>query len=145
MLYAFRCSQHTGHVDVLWGSLGEDGLHSHLHTDAGGEHGVGYDECLAVYLGRSQIFDVYAYLGVRLVGILSVSTHEGIARVVEDIEESLVKRQSGTEYGTYHHPVGRQTDTCHAQRCSDVLRLIVEGFRNFESFVLAYALDVVAE
>ena len=80
-----------------------------------------------------------------LVGIFPVGTHKSIARVVEHIEESLVKRQSGTENGTDNNTVGRQTDTCHAQRRSDLLRLIVERLRNLKGFIFANTLDVVTE
>ena len=121
VLNAFWGSKDTCHVDMFRVTLGDEGLHTHLHADAGSEHWVGDDECLVCQVWRSKIFDVDTDLGMLLVGIFAVSTHKGIARVVEDIEKTLMERKTGTEDGSDDDLVGREVDPCYTERCSHIL------------------------
>ena len=109
VLDALWRSQDAGYMDVLRGSLGKERLHAHLHADTGGKHRVGDDERLAGKVGSSQILDMNPHLGMLLVGIFAIGTHESIAGVVEDIEETLMERQTGTENRTDDYLVGKLT------------------------------------
>ena len=127
VLDTFGRSEDASHVDVLRGALGKERLHTHLHADAGGKHRVGDDERLVGEVWGSQILNVNTNLGMFLVGIFALSTNEGIARMVEDVQETLVERQTGTEDGADDNLVGRKIDLCHAQRGGHLFRLIIEG------------------
>lgn len=127
VLDAFRGSQDASHVDVLRVALGEDRLQTHLHADAGGKHRVGDDERLAVNLRCGKIFDVDTHLGVALVGIFTISTHKGVARVIENAEKAFVERKSGTEDGANDNLVGREIDLCYTKWCSHVFCFIIES------------------
>ena len=127
VLDTFWRSEDASHVDVLRGALGKKRLHAHFHADAGGKHRVGDDERLVGEVWGSQILNVNTNLGMFLVGIFAISTNEGIARMVEDVQETLVERQTGTEDGTDDNLVGRKIDQCHAQRGGHLFGLIIEG------------------
>ena len=45
-----------------------------------------------------------------LVGIFAVGRNEGVARMIEDIEESVVKGKTGAEDGCQYNLVGRYVD-----------------------------------
>ena len=107
MLDALWSGKDASHVDMLRGSLGKERLHTHLHADTGCKHRVSDDERLAGKVWSSQILDMNPHLGMLLVGIFAIGTHESIAGVVEDIEETLVKRQACTENRTDDNLVGR--------------------------------------
>ena len=127
VLDAFRGSQDASHVDVLRVALGEDRLQAHLHADASGKHRVGDDKRLAVNLWCGKIFDVDTHLGMALVGIFTISTHKGVARVIENVEKAFVERKSGTEDGANDNLVGREINLGYTERGSHVSVLVIEG------------------
>ena len=67
------------------------------------------------------------HLGMLLVGIFAIGTHESIAGVVEDIEETLMKRQACTEDRTDDNLVGREINLGYTERGSHVSVLVIEG------------------
>ena len=127
MLDALWSGKHAGYMDVLRGSLGKERLHAHLHADTGGKHRVSDDERLAGKVWSSQILDMNPHLGMFLVGIFAIGTHESIAGVVEDIEETLMKRQACTENRTDDNLVGREINLGYTKRGSHVSVLVIEG------------------
>ena len=145
VLYSLRCGYHARHVHALWCALGEECLVAQLHRASGGEHRVGYDERLAFDVGRGEILNVYAYVGVRLVGVLAVCAHEGVAGMVEYVQKTVVERQTGPEYGCEHHLVGWHTDARRAERRLHLAYLVAESLAQLVGLELAYAHDVVAE
>ena len=86
-----------------------------------------------------------ANFGVSLVLILAECRNEGIAGVVEDVEETLMERQTGTEDGAEHQLVGRHIHLGNAKRSLDVALLIVERLAQLVGDEFADAHDVVAE
>ena len=80
-------------------------------------------------------------------GILgfAISTDKSIAGVVEDVEEAIVERQSGTEDSGQDNLVRRYIYLCSAQRCDDTLGFVVQRLGDFKSLELADAHDIVAE
>ena len=58
---------------------------------------------LARQVGRCHVLDMHTYLATFLILIITIGTHEGILRLVEDIEEALMQRQTGTEDGGEHN------------------------------------------
>ena len=88
-------------MDVGRSTLAEECLVTQFHAAAGGEHGVGNDERLAGDGGRCQIFYVDADFRMALVGVLPVCTDKGIGRMVKNIQEAFVERQSGAQDSAY--------------------------------------------
>ena len=127
VLDALWSGKHAGYMDVLRGSLGKERLHTHLHADTGGKHRVSDDERLAGKVWSSQILDMNPHLGMLLVGIFTIGTHESISGVVEDIEETLMERQTGTEDRTDDNLVGREINLGYTKRGSHVSVLVIEG------------------
>ena len=127
VLDSFWSGKHAGYVDMLRGSLGKERLHTHLHADTCGKHRVCDDERLAGKVWSSQILDMNPHLGMLLVGIFAIGTHESIAGVVEDIEETLVERQASTEDRTDDNLVGREINLGYTERGSHVSVLVIEG------------------
>ena len=70
---------------------------------------------------------MYAHLSMLLVGILAISTHKGIARVVENIEETFVERKSGTEDRTDDNLFGRKINLGHTERCSHLSLFVIKS------------------
>ena len=50
---------------------------------------------------------MYAYLMLFLVGVLAIGRHESVAGMVENIQKTLMERQSSPEDGGENHIVGR--------------------------------------
>ena len=127
VLNALRCSENTGNVDMFRIALGEESLHTHLHADTCGKHRVGNDEHLISKIRCGEVFDMYAHLSMLLVGILAISTHKGIARVVENIEETFVERKSGTEDRTDDNLFSRKINLRHTERCSHLSLFVIKS------------------
>lgn len=53
--------------------------------------------------------------------VFAIGTDKSIAGVVEDVEEAIVERQSGTEDSGQDNLVRRYIYLCSAQRCDDTL------------------------
>ena len=81
VVYAVGRCYHAGNVYALGRALCQECPVAQLHRAAGGQHGVGNYERLAVDARRGKIFNVYAHLGVLAVGIFAVCAHEGVAGV----------------------------------------------------------------
>ena len=126
MLYTLRRGYDARHVYALRRTVGEESLVAQLHRAARCEHRVGYDERLAVEARRGEVLHVYAYLGVAVVLVFAVRADEGVACVVEHVQETVVERQSGTENRSQYYLVGRHIDLSRAQRRLNVALLIVE-------------------
>ena len=145
VVYAVGCGYHAGYVYALRRAFGKEGLVAQLHRSACCQHGVGYDERLAVDARRGKIFNMYAHLGALVVGIFAVCAHKGVSGVVEHVEESVVERQSGAEYRGKDNLVGRHADARYAQGRGYVFRLIFERLAYLVGHHLAHARYVVAE
>ena len=65
--------------------------------------------------------------------------------MVEDIEEAVMERQSGTENCSHHHIVCRHTYLRIGKRSMHRLHLIVEGLAHLIRHHLADTADIVAE
>ena len=133
VLDALWSGKNASHVDMLRIALGKERLHAHLHADACGKHRVCDDERLAGKVWSSQILDMNPHLGMLLVGIFAIGTHESIAGVVEDIEETLMERQASTEDRTDDNLVGREINLGYTERGSHVSVLVIEGLCIAES------------
>ena len=114
MVNALFCGDDAADMDALGRAFRQESLVAQLHAATGGEHWVGDDERLGVDAWRGEILDVDAYLAVFLVGIFAVGRDKGVARMVEDVEKALMKRQSGTEDRGQHNLVRRHVDACDA-------------------------------
>jgi hypothetical protein len=89
MVDAFGCGNDASHMNALWRAFGEECFISQLHASARGKHRVGNDEVLLVNAWRSKIFHMNAHLGVVLVGVFAICTHESIASMVENVQKSV--------------------------------------------------------
>ena len=145
VLNAFGRCHYANHMHLLWGALGEQRLVAQLHRTASSEHRVDDEQSGVVEVGSGKILHMDANLGVSLVLILAECRNEGIAGVVEDVEEALVERQTGTEYGAEHQLVGRHIHLGNAKRSLYVALLLVERLAQLVSDKFAYTHDVVAE
>ena len=63
--------------------------------------------------------------------------------MVEDMEESLVERQAGTEDGCQHHLIGRHLHSSYAQRGLHRRRNISKGLGYFKRLKLTHPPDIV--
>ena len=88
---------------------------------------------------------MYAHLGVLLVNILAISRHESVARMVEDIQEPIVERQSSTKDGSKHNLIRGHLHARNTQGRGDVTCFIVQSLADFIGFQFANALDVVTK
>jgi len=125
MLNALWRCDNASHVYALGRALGKESLISQFHRTTRCQHRVGYNQVLTLDARRGQILNMYAHLGVLLVNILAISRHKGVACVVEDIQEPIVKGQSGAENGGQHNLIRGHLHACNAQGRSDVACLIV--------------------
>lgn len=145
MLDALGRGYHAGHVYALGRAVGKEGLVAQLHRAARGQHGVGYDERLAVDRGRGEVFHVYAHFCVAVVLVFAVRAYEGVAGVVKHVQEAVVERQSGTENRSQYYLVGRHIDLSRAQRRLNVALLIVERLAYLVGHHLAHARNIITE
>ena len=65
--------------------------------------------------------------------------------MVEYVKETLMERQSGTEYSAKHQLVCRHIHLSHTQWSLHVTLLIVESFAKFVGNKLAHTHNIVAE
>ena len=100
----------TCYVNTLGRALGEESLVAQFHRRTSGQHGVGYNQCLSVDARCGQVFYMNANVVVFLVSIFAVGRNKGVARMVEDVEESVVKGKAGAEDGCQDNLVGRYVD-----------------------------------
>ena len=106
----FRTGDDACYVNTLGCALGEESLVAQFHRGTGGLLGVGDNQCLTIDAWCSQVFYMNANVVVFLVGVFAVGRNEGVARMVEDIEESVVKGKTGAEDGCQDNLVGRYVD-----------------------------------
>lgn len=135
----------TADVYAAWCALCQERLIAQFHAASRGEHGVCDDKCLLVDAWCGEVFHVNADLMMLFVLVFTVGRYEGVTSMVEDIEEALVERQSGTEDGGKNYLVRRDVHAGYSQRCGYIVRLVVEGLRYLEGLILTDAAYVVAE
>ena len=145
VLNALGRSHNANHVHLLGSALGEQSLVAQLHRAARSEHRIDDEQCGVVEVGSGKILYVDANLGMSLVLIFAECRNEGIAGVVEDVEEALVERQTCTEYGAEHQLVGRHIHLGNAKWSLYVALLIVERLAQLVGDEFADTHDVVAE
>ena len=93
------CGNDATQMELFWYAFAAQGLVSQFETAARGQHGVGDDEGLVGEVGGGQVFHFNAYVLVFLVEIIAVGRHEGVACMVEDVEEALVEGQASAKHG----------------------------------------------
>ena len=86
-----------------------------------------------------------AHLMMRLIFIFAIGRHKSIGRMVKDIEEAHVERQTGAEDGGQHNLVGRNAHLSNAERRGDLALFILQPLRHLKSLIFTQPLDVVAE
>lgn len=94
-------------MDVGRDAFGQQCAVAQLHRRAGGKHRVDKKQGLVVEAWRGYIFD--EDVEIVVVGIFSVGRHECVLGVVENVEESLMERETGAEYGRQNKSVVEQT------------------------------------
>ena len=145
MLDALGRGYDACHVYALGRAPGEERLVAQLHRAARCQHGVGYDERLAVEARRGEVLHVYAHFCVAVVLVFAVRAYEGVAGVVEHVQEAVVEGQSGAEYRCQYYLVGRHADLSRAQRRLHVALLIVERLAYLVGHHLAHARNIITE
>ena len=88
---------------------------------------------------------MHTYLATFLIFIITIGTHEGILRLVEDVEEALVLRQTGTEDGGKHDFIRQTLALAGSQRGLHSCLLITETPTNLVGLKLSYSFQVTAE
>ena len=132
-------------MQLLRYAFGAECLVSQLEAATRGQHRVGDDEGLVAQVGGGKVFHLDAHALVFLIEIVAIGRHEGVARVVEDVEEALVEGQACAEDGGEHHlVVGRAGLGVSQRRLYGFLR-IIQGLAYLVGHHLADALQVVAE
>ena len=118
-------------------------LITYLHRHTCSQHRVHHDQRLALHRRSGHILgdNLQFALGIEA----AVGTEESVLRVVEDIEESLMQRQTGTQDSSQHELVGNGVDRCDAQRRLHVGLLVVERLAHFDCHEFADSLDVATE
>ena len=114
-----------------------------IHTVTGSQHRVNQNQCLAVQFGRCHILNVH--IKVNLIQILAVGRYERVLAVVKVVVETLVQRQSGTEYGTKNNILFRDIDGCGTKRGCYLFCHIVEFFAYLQRHNLTDTLQIAAE
>ena len=142
---AFGSGYDAGDVDVSGRACFGQGLVGGGHASAGGKHGVGNDERLALDARRGHVFGMHAHLGVLAVGVHAVGRNEGAVGMVEHVLESIVEGESGAEHSGQQHVVLGQLYVERAQGSGDGFWLVAERFRDFVGHQLSYTKDVVTK
>ena len=93
------CGNDATQMELFWYAFAAQGLVSQFETAARGQHGVGDDEGLVSQVGGGQVFHLDAHTLMLLIEIIAVGRHEGVARMVEDVEEALVEGQASAKHG----------------------------------------------
>ena len=123
----------------------KQGVDGCSQTATCGEHRVDDDERLVLNALCGNVFRVYTYFCMLAVDIHAEGRNKAVVGLVEHIQESLVERQPGSQYGGNHHVFLRQGDVDGSQRRGDGLGLVLQGFRELVSHDLANALDVMTK
>ncbi len=107
------------------------------------KHRIDQQQHLALQVAARYV--LHLHLELAVLRALAVGRHEGVLRVVEVVQETLVEGQSRTQDRGQHHAVGDHRHRSLAQgRLHDPL-LVVEGFRYLVGRDLADAFEVAAE
>ena len=93
------CGNDATQMELFWYAFGAKGLVSQFEAAARGQHRVGDDEGLVGEVWGGEVFHLDAHALVFLIEIIAVGRHEGVACMVEDVEEALVEGQTGTKHG----------------------------------------------
>ena len=101
-------------MDAARRTFGKKRPETQFHAATRGQHRVGDDKRLILNVGSGQVLYMNAHLVVRLILIFTISRHEGVGRMVKHVEESLVKRQTGTEDSGQHHLIYRHPHIGHS-------------------------------
>ena len=88
---------------------------------------------------------MYAYFVMGCVLIFAICADKGIACMVENIEETVVERQSCTENGSENYLVSGHVNLRRAQRCHHRTRFIIQCFGDFESLKLTDTHHIVTK
>ena len=109
----------------------------------GSQHGIDQQQSLALQLATRDVFDLDGKLTV--LGTLAISRNESVLRIVEVVQESLMKGKSRPEDRSDHDLVGDHRYRSLAQRSFDHLHRILERFRYFIGHDLSDTLQITAE
>lgn len=132
-------------MELFWYAFGAEGLVGQLEAAARGQHRVGDDEGLVGEIGGGEIFHFDAHVFVFLVEIIAVGRHEGVARMVEDVEEALVEGQTGTKHGGQHDFIVGRVGLGYVQWGLDCFLRVMQRLAYFICHQLPDALQVVTE
>ena len=95
--------------------MAQKGFVGQFETAACGQHGVDEQEGAALDARGGQVVEVNLQ---RLAGLLfAVGSHEACVGVVEGVEKTLVKGQSGAQHGADDEVVGAHGHLLGAERC----------------------------
>ena len=144
-VHAFGGADDRGDVHLVGLTRLEQGFVGGHHASARGQHGIDDDECLALDARRSHVFGVDAHFGVFAVGVHAEGGDKGVFGMVEDVEETFVERQTGTQYGGQQEVVLDDGHLGCPQGGGDGLCFVGECARDFVGHGFAYATDVLPE
>ena len=142
---AFLRGNHTAEVNLGRTAFGAESLIAQFHASAGSKHRVGDDECLTRQVGRSHVFNADAHILTFLVAIITIGRDKGVASLIENIEKTLVERQSGSENGSYDNRIVRRVAIGHSQRCCNLLDTVFQPLAHLVGHCMANAREIVAE
>ena len=145
MVHTALGRNHGNHDETFGSTLCEESLVGQFHTLTGGQHGIYDDERLTLERRCGEILDIHAYVGAFPVEIVAIGRHKGVACVVEEIEEALVQRQPGTEYGTENDILSHTLHLTVSDGSLYDLRLIFKEAAHLISLNVAYAAYVLTE
>ena len=107
------------------------------------KHGVGQDQSLSCKVRSAGIFDVDVKI-LTLV-IFPVCCHECVLCVVEVVEDTLMKRKSGTKDGCYNYAAVISRDLRYSKRCHILFAGIVKVLAYLIGENLAESFEISAE
>jgi hypothetical protein len=110
---------------------------------AGGEHGIGDDDDAAFEFGAGNVVESDLEAAVALV--FAVGGDEAVVGLVEEIEQALVKGQTGTEDGGDHRLAREYFGGCDTEGCLDFSFCRREAFADLVGGDLSDAFEVASE
>ena len=118
-------------------------VETHFQRGAGGQHGIGQDQGLPFDVRAGAIIHVDVELIPPVV--FAEGGNKGILGPVEDVQQSLVKRQARPHDGGQYQRGVTGGDLCDAQRRRHLFRAVFQDFADFVSKNISQTLHIRAK